>query len=272
MEYQTYTNTPEVKSFIFTPFGVRHDNPMYSIGTLSSEKQEVLSMFIEFCTNSENQKLADKYGFNKEESFVNEVGDVEGNNLIAAQKLWKEKKDSGRPVTAVFVADVSGSMDGDPLNELKSSLINGASYINSDNYVGLVSYSSEVYVNLPISKFDLNHRSYFQGAVEDLSAGGGTATFNAVLVAIDMLLQAKEANPETKLMLFVLSDGETNTGYDLYDVEDIIRKYQIPVYTIGYNADISALQAISQINEAASINADSDDVIYKLKSLFNAQM
>ena len=50
-----------------------------------------------------------------------------------------------------------------------------------------------------------------------------------------------------------------------------LRALKIPVYTIGYNADIKALQNISSINEAASINADSDDVVYKLGSLFNAK-
>ena len=123
-----------------------------------------------------------------------------------------------------------------------------------------------------IAQFDINQRSYFTGAVEDLQALGGTATFNAIAVAIDMLMDAKEANPDTKLMLFVLSDGETNIGYNLSDVEKVIEALEIPVYTIGYNANISALEAISSINEAASINADSDDVVYKLKSLFNAQM
>ena len=36
--------------------------------------------------------------------------------------------------------------------------------------------------------------------------------------------------------------------------------------------DLEELKKISSINEAASINADSEDVIYSLKSLFNAQM
>ena len=32
------------------------------------------------------------------------------------------------------------------------------------------------------------------------------------------------------------------------------------------------LAKLSGINEAASINADSDDIIYKIKSLFNSQL
>ena len=65
-------------------------------------------------------------------------------------------------------------------------------------------------------------------------------------------------------MIFVLSDGETNRGHSLDDIRSIVQELGIPIYTIGYNADIPALQEISSINEAASINADTDDVVYKL--------
>jgi Ca-activated chloride channel family protein len=51
-----------------------------------------------------------------------------------------------------------------------------------------------------------------------------------------------------------------------------VEELGIPIYTIGYNADIKALKAISTINEAASINADTDDVVYKLRNLFNAEL
>ena len=78
--------------------------------------------------------------------------------------------------------------------------------------------------------------------------------------------------PDAKPMLFVLSDGETNVGYNLNDVRDILSGLKIPVYTIGYNADLSALQSISSVNEAASIDASTDDVVYQLKTLFNASM
>ena len=54
--------------------------------------------------------------------------------------------------------------------------------------------------------------------------------------------------------------------------EFILEAVEIPVHTIGYNANIKALENISDINEATSINADSEDVIYKLGSLFNAEM
>ena len=273
MEYQTYINSPELKTnYIFTPFGYRHDSPLYSVGNLSNEKKEILNKFIEFYKQDKYQELAVKDGFNALEDYKCEIENLDGNTILQAQKLWKENKNGDKPIVAVFVADVSESMEGEPLNELKKSLLNGSRYIGEENSIGLVTYSNDVNINLPIEKFDLNQRSLFTGAVQDMDASGGTATFDAIAVAVQMLLDEKEKNPDAKLMLFVLSDGETNIGHSLDDLREILESVKIPVHTIGYNANIEALENISRINEATSINADSDDVIYKLGSLFNAEM
>ena len=273
MEYQTYINDAELKGdYVFTPFGIRHDSPIYAIGDLSAEKQAILREFVQFATSETYAAKAVEYGFNGLDEYKSEMKSVDKQQITKAQKLWKEKKNGTKKISAVFVADISGSMDGEPLNNLKKSLITGAEYIGKDNSIGLVTYSDDVNINLPVGKFDLNQRSLFTGAVMDLEASGGTATFDGMIVALKMLMEEKAANPDAKLMLFVLSDGETNRGHSLNDIEGILRTLKIPVYTIGYNANISALNNISSINEAASINAESDDVIYKLASLFNAQM
>ena len=263
MEYQTYINDPELtRKYEFTPFGFIHTNPLYTPQGTSAQKKQILQMFAEFSQSEENQELAGEYGFNVDLNYTVEQNEVDGTTLLNAQELWKKEKDSGRPILAVFVADVSGSMGGQPLNALKTSLINGMRYINTTNYIGLVSYSDDVVINVPVGKFDLNQQSAFKGAVESLSASGGTATFDGIIVAADMLIKAREQYPDAKMMMFVLSDGETNRGHLLKDIQSPIDALNIPIYTIGYNADIPALESISAINEAASINADSDDVVY----------
>jgi len=105
-----------------------------------------------------------------------------------------------------------------------------------------------------------------------LQTGGSTATFDGIAIAMDMLRKQKEADPNLKLKIFVLSDGETNRGHSLHDIKGIVEQSGIPIYTIGYNADIGALKEISRINEAASINADTDDVVDELRNLFNAEL
>jgi Ca-activated chloride channel family protein len=273
LEYQTFVNSPDIRSsYVFTPFGVRHDQPVYEVGELSQIKKEITRKFIDYCITPEMQKLAADKGFNGMDDYVYEFAKADGATISEAQQVLKKEKSGTRDLTAVFVADISGSMDGDPLIKLKESLNSAAKYIVPETHVGLVTFSDNVNIALPIAKFDLNQRSYFTGAIKDMQAGGGTAMFDAIIVATKMLMDAQAQNPNTKLMLFVLTDGETNRGHTLRDVEGMLRNLKIPIYTIGYNADIRVLQNLSSINEAASINAETEDVIYQLESLFNAQM
>lgn len=271
-EYQAYINSSTLNSsYEFVPFGYKHSNPLYKVGDLTAEQQEVLDAFTEFIMNDENQKKAQDYGF-KPYDYNYNTKEISGADLVRAQGLWKKEKSSGVPTIAVFVADTSGSMQGDPIQRLKMSLTEASKSIGSDNYVGLVSYNEDVTINLPIAKFDLEQRGYFAGAVNGMTPNGGTATYDAIMIAIDMLNKAKADIGEANLMLFVLSDGEQNVGYDYDTLKPYVQQSGIPIYTIGYNEELDIFRDLSGINEAVYINANSDDVIYELSALFNAQM
>ena len=222
-------------------------------------------------------KLADQKGFNLHNDYKSQDNGLDGAGYLAAQKIWKQSKDGGQPIIAVFVADISGSMAGIPINSLKESLLSTSSYIKSDNYIGLVSYSDTVHINLPIDKFDDEQRAYFSGAVKSLDIEGSTATYDAVLVALKMMLDKKEEIPNAKLMLFVLSDGDQNRGYKLDRVAPIVGGLKVPVYTIGYNLESGSqaekeLKRLSGLNEASLINASSGDLINHMRNLFNVEL
>lgn len=273
LEYQLFNNAADLKgSYVFTPFGVRHDSPLFALGELPQEKRDILQKFAEFVAQDKYQSLSKEKGFNGLNEYQSELQAVNGSLISSAQKLWKEKKNSNKPIAAVFVADVSGSMNGEPLNRLKQSLLTGQKYLGKDNSIGFVSYSDEVTINLPIGKYDTNQQSMFVGAIDSLQANGGTATFDGIVVALKMLQDEMAINPDLKPVIFVLSDGETNAGHSLDDIRGLIETYKTPIYTIGYNANIKALESISSINEAANINADTDDVVYKIGNLLNVQM
>lgn len=275
-EYQAYINDNNLTSmYDFIAFGVRHDNPVYicnKSGKTAAELEGV-KLVVDYCKSDEMQKIAAQKGFNANDDYSS-AEEFSGAQVTQGLKTYKKTKDNGKDIIAVFVADCSGSMDGDPMNQLKNSLTNGAQYINDNNYVGLVSYSNSVTIEVPIAQFDLNQRSYFQGAVNNLIASGGTASYDAVVVAVKMITEAKAQHPDAKCMLFLLSDGYANNGYSMDEITSALRTSGIPVYTIGYgdDADTGELARLSGINEAASINADSDDIIYKIKSLFNSQL
>ena len=58
---------------------------------------------------------------------------------------------------------------------------------------------------------------------------------------------------------------------NLNELGQLLKALGITVNTIGYNADLKELTKLSKINESVSIDASNDDVIYKLKELFNAE-
>ncbi|WP_245249764.1 vWA domain-containing protein [Vagococcus allomyrinae] len=272
ISYQTYINTPEFKQYKYVPLGMRQDSPMYTMNSANDEKKQVVSEFTKFIAEQANQEKASSYGFNQLDDYSIDLKDIDGTTVTAIQKLWKENKNGGKPIIAVFVADVSGSMDGSPINSLRQSLLNSGKYIGDDAYVGLVSYSSDVTIELPIDRMTAKQRSYFTGAVKSLAADGGTATYDGTLVALKMIQDQLETTPDARPVIFVLSDGETNQGYKFEKVAPIIKALGVSVNTIGYNAQLEELRKLSNINESATINADSDDVVYQLKQLFNAEL
>jgi len=272
-EYQQYRNTPElVSGWEFTPIGVRHDSPVYAIGSLSADKAETLDKFIEFCLSDDNQKLAKDKGFNYLDDYEPQLTSIDGSIISQAQKLWKQDKNAGRPVAAVFVADISDNMNGEPLSRLKEALKNAINYIGLDNYVGLISYSDTVNMNLPINKFNYNQQALFLGAADALNTGSGTATFSAVLAALDELAKLKEEDPDIKPMVFLLSADGQNKGHSLDEVSDVVKGMGIPVHTINYNFNLDELKTVSEISGASSVEAKLENITYTLRNLFNMQM
>lgn len=273
MEEQAYVNTPELKGYVYIPAGIRHDHPVYIFDWDTEEEAAAARLFAEYCKGEAAQKLAAEKGFNLHDDYEAQDPGMTGTDFLNAQKVWKQNKNGGKPILAVFVADISGSMDGTPINALKSSLVNALPYISEEHYVGLISYSSNVTVNLPIEKFDPTQRAYFSGEVKNLSAGGGTATYDALLVALKMLEEKAQEVPGAKKMVFLLTDGEQNQGYAFSRVEGIVSGMQVPVYSIAYNySGNGELEKLSGLVEASVINSSSDDIANQIRNLFNVNL
>jgi Ca-activated chloride channel family protein len=274
MESQAYSVEPTLSDWVFTPCGVRHDSPVYALNNLSVDKTAVLKQFVEFCKTPEAQATATSLGFNLHDDYQGVANKYSGAELFSALKVWKENKDGGRPVISVFVVDRSGSMEGAKLNRVKTALTNSLKYINEGNGIGLVSYSSkdDLTIDLPIAGFTAKQQSLFVGAVNDFAAGGNTATNSALVVALDLVVKAQKQMPTAKIRVLVLSDGNQNEGLALSDITGLVNGIAIPVYGIGFEANLADLQKLADINEGYCINADSEDVVYKLRNLFTAEL
>ena len=270
MEYQTYVNTDSLRSgFEFIPFGINHDNPLYAVGGASAQELEVLELFAAHADRQEFRDRAADLGFEPPE-YDSKVAIPSGQTLIEAQQLWKDKKDAGRPVYAVFVTDVSGSMAGTRILAVSTALESALGFISPSSSVGMVEFSDVTRKRLDIALFDLNQQGRFAAAIEEMNANGGTAMYDGILVGLSMLVDARDADPNVKPLLFVLTDGETLDGLNFDDAAPVIAGLGIPVYTVGFEADLDELARLSSLVEAASINATEDDVEFKMASLFNA--
>ena len=270
MEWQTYVNSESLRlGFEFIPFGIRHDNPLYAFDVAPAGEREALDLFGTFIGSEELQNKAADLGFDPPD-YVSDVSLPSGETLIEAQKLWKDKKDAGRPVYAVFVTDTSGSMAGSRINAVQQALESAREFINPEASIGMVEFSDVVRKRLEIAPFDLNQQARFAAAVQDMDPVGGTAMYDGIMLGLSMLTEQRELDPGGKYMLVVLTDGETNEGANFGDVDEVIAGLRIPVFTVGFEADLAELGKVASLVEAASINAGEGDVEFKLVSLFNA--
>jgi Ca-activated chloride channel family protein len=260
--------TTLAEMYQFVPFGVRHDNPMY---VLSESRRELIEHFTEFAINAENQALASQYGFNQFEDYAG--SNMSGATLLADQRHYKEFKSGGRPIVSVFVCDLSGSMAGTPLNALKRSLRSSAGMMSPDSYIGLVTFASDVRINLPIARFDDSQRDRFLAATEQMTPRGATAIYSALVVASQMIVDHKEANPDTDAIyrIFLLTDGDNNEGLSKSATMDTLGSLGVPIYCIGYNDGSVDLDDIAALNEAPHIRINDQNVDYALANFFKAE-
>ncbi len=270
MEHQSWVNVTGMKDYQFVPFGIRHDSPLFATPEADDSEVEALTLFAQYIERSQN--VVTRFGFGKTPDY-DAAYRIQDKSVIAqAQSIWKEKKSGGRPIAAVFVADVSGSMDGTRLKNLKKALIESSDLISANNAIGLVTYNEQVNVDLYVREFDVQQKSLFIGAVERLSASGRTATNDGILVAANLLAEFADTNPDHKRVMFVLSDGERNRGMDLESVTPMLEWSGIPVHTIAYEVKSDELKSLAGLAEGAYIESSVDSASYRIGNLLNSEM
>ncbi len=270
MEHQSWVNVTGMKDYRFVPFGIRHDSPLFATPEANDAEREVLKLFAQFIEKQQN--VVDNFGFGNNPDYT-DAYQIQDNTIIAqAQKIWKQKKSGGRPIAAMFVADISGSMEGSRIRNLQTALIESADLISANNAIGLVTYNESVNVDLYIRPFNVQQKALFIGAVERLTTGGKTATNDAVLVAVNRLLEFKKTNPQHKLLVFLLSDGETNRGMEFSDVSKALEFSSIPVHSIAYEITSEHLKQLASLAEGAYIESSAGSASYRIGNLLNSEM
>jgi uncharacterized protein YegL len=177
---------------------------------------------------------------------------------------------NSRPVDVVLVADVSGSMAGDPLEVTKQAMVRFVRSVNfsrppqrGGDQVGLVTFSSTASLVLNLTQ---NIRD-LERAINELSAGGGTDIAAGLRVGTDAVNspQYENTTANAQPVIVLLSDGISDLDAAIEASRRAIAT-GARVVTVGLGADAD-LSLLRQIASSPSDFYDASDIT-QLSSIY----
>lgn len=177
--------------------------------------------------------------------------------LDLVRKSWDSVRKRAR---ILLVLDISGSMDGDKLKQVKAAGTAVLDVLSPDDELGLWAFSDQIYKLAPIAPIGPNHAELARH-IDVLAAGGGTALYR---VAGDAVQTVQSGWDSTRINAVVLlTDGQNSDPTDS-DLNALLGSLgsqpaasPVPVFTIGYgqDADLNTLKQIAQASAGRSYNA-----------------
>ena len=163
----------------------------------------------------------------------------------------------------LVLADTSGSMEGEKIESLRSSVLDFVGRIDdAGEYVGLIDFDEEVTETIPLGPFgtDLDH---WNRAVAGLDGDGGTAFYDAVSYAISAL-ESEGASGRANIII-ALTDGFDEDS-QLTDSELIsqLRDASVPVllFALAYGDeyDLPVLRRMAEATGGVAYPATPEDL------------
>jgi Ca-activated chloride channel homolog len=145
------------------------------------------------------------------------------------EKSWQDVK---KPSIVSFVVDVSGSMDGEKMNQTRDGIIRALDNMSQNNQVGFLTFSNQVRSIIPVGPMALN-RYAIAKAVRDMRTESDTALYDGIKSGIELTDQANgEANAIRAVV--VLTDGQANTGTTRLDsLVKMISRNEVAIRQFG---------------------------------------
>jgi VWFA-related protein len=128
------------------------------------------------------------------------------------------------PVTLLLALDVSGSVRGELLDQLKSAVKAAAAALRPSDRVGLIAFNERVHLLLPPPANVATLGPYIGG----LEANGDTAVYDAAFAALSLRERALG-----RMLLLVFSDGlDTTSWLDPRDVLTAAQRSDVVVHAV----------------------------------------
>lgn len=141
-------------------------------------------------------------------------------------------------LTTVLLLDVSGSMKGNPLSQVKESVARLSSILGDEDSLGVVTFSTSAQTVVPLQPLSTaGARRNIERASESLVADGYT---NMSAGLSHAALQFPPRLPDERQLVLLLSDGQPNVGTQstegLGGEAAMIKSRGVAVSTLGYGA------------------------------------
>ena len=165
-------------------------------------------------------------------------------SLALASIIAPEAPDSARqPLEVVVVADRSGSMAGEKMNKMKTTLkFLVEKGLQSGDTLGLVAFDNTVDTRLPLTKMDGAGRKKALDAIAQLNVGGTTNLSGGLLQGCDLLLNKPETGATATRAVLLFTDGMANAGIQdtpgiLAASAGVIAGRSCSLFTFGFGSD-----------------------------------
>jgi Ca-activated chloride channel homolog len=154
--------------------------------------------------------------------------------LLALQSSWQTAR---KPLNLVMVLDTSGSMKGGKIESMKQAAQQFVGQLNDNDFLTLIAFNGSPTVLLEHELVSRTRETAIAN-IEGLTAKGGTAMFDAIRDAADVI--ARNNSPRQSNIMVVLSDGlDTNSvRYKFGEpLTTLAAGNNTSLYTIAYGGD-----------------------------------
>merc|ERR1719347_1924030 len=176
---------------------------------------------------------------------------------------------------AVFVLDVSGSMGGEKLEQLKDSMFTVLDDMTDRDYFNIITFSSNIEhwspnttdyedsgplsTQVQVIQATEENKNLAIKHILGLEAGGGTNINDAMIEGVrmaELALKGENIPVDVKSMIIFLTDGlpssgETNNEVIKKNIKVANNELDIPIFSIGFGRDLD-FTLIKEISEQAN--------------------
>lgn len=193
--------------------------------------------------------------------------------VVAMLKSWQEF--AKKPSQVVVVVDSSGSMQGNKLPAVQSTLRSYIETLGPKEQIALIDFDSEIGTPILVDGTSIGRDRGMQ-FIASLQVGGGTKLYDSALYARNWL--ASSLRQDAINAVVILTDGEdSESQINLNQLEQELRKsnfnsdQRIAFFTVGYGEEgefnPQALQKIAQFNGGYYRKGDPDTISLLMSDL-----